>query len=148
MHAAGTHPSSKRTWSLPLPVAPCETASAPTWAAISIWRLAMSGLAMEVPSRYTPSYREFALQQDLSLHACDSQGRVQTWGCLPEHGEHVVAHELLLQVIDEYVLDARSLGLGARRLYLLALRIPGRVKRGPACLPQCRQLCAPGLGLQ
>ena len=56
------HPSSKRTWSLPLPVAPCETASAPTCLAISIWRFAMSGRAMEVPSRYTPSYSAFALQ--------------------------------------------------------------------------------------
>jgi hypothetical protein len=56
------YPSSNRTWSLPLPVAPCETASAPTACAISIWRLAMRGRAMEVPSRYTPSYKAFALQ--------------------------------------------------------------------------------------
>ena len=44
------HPSSKRTWSFPFPVAPWETASAPTCCAISIWRLAISGRAMEVPS--------------------------------------------------------------------------------------------------
>jgi hypothetical protein len=30
-------------WSLPLPVAPWQTASAPTLRAISIWRLAISG---------------------------------------------------------------------------------------------------------
>ena len=36
--------TSKRTWSLPLPVAPWHTASAPTSLAISIWRLAISGL--------------------------------------------------------------------------------------------------------
>ena len=51
-HAArAAHPSSKRTWSLPLPVAPCETASAPTAVAISICFFAMSGRAMDVPSR-------------------------------------------------------------------------------------------------
>ena len=60
--ASRTHPSSKRTWSLPLPVAPWLTASAPTCLAISIWRLAISGRAMEVPSRYTPSYSAFALR--------------------------------------------------------------------------------------
>ena len=52
---ARAHPSSNRTWSLPLPVAPWETASPPTSSAISIWRLAISGRAIEVPSRYTPS---------------------------------------------------------------------------------------------
>ena len=49
-------PNSKRTWSLPLPVAPCDTASAPVSFAISINRLAISGRAMEVPKRYSPSY--------------------------------------------------------------------------------------------
>ena len=40
-----------------------------------------------------------------------------------EHREHVVAHELLAQVLDEDVLglDAEQLGLAARRLELLAL---------------------------
>ena len=56
------YPSSKRTWSLPFPVAPWDTASAPTCFAISIWRLAISGRAIDVPRRYTPSYSEFALQ--------------------------------------------------------------------------------------
>ena len=37
--------SSKRTWSLPLPVAPCATASAPVSLAISIWRSAIKGRA-------------------------------------------------------------------------------------------------------
>ena len=46
-----SHPSSKRIWSLPLPVAPCDTASAPVSRAISICRLAMRGLAIDVPSR-------------------------------------------------------------------------------------------------
>ena len=43
--------ASNRTWSLPLPVAPWTTASAPVCAAISICRLAISGRAIEVPSR-------------------------------------------------------------------------------------------------
>ncbi len=60
----GAHPSSKRTWSLPLPVAPCDTASAPTAVAISICFLAISGRAIDVPSRYTPSYSAFALRPD------------------------------------------------------------------------------------
>ena len=40
-----------------------------------------------------------------------------------EHREHVVAHELLAQILDEDVLglDAEHLGLGARRLQLPAL---------------------------
>ena len=42
---------SKRTWSLPLPVAPWATASAPVSRAISIRRLEISGRAIEVPSR-------------------------------------------------------------------------------------------------
>ena len=45
-------PSSKRTWSLPLPVAPWEMASAPVFFAISTMCFAMSGRAIDVPSRY------------------------------------------------------------------------------------------------
>ena len=52
--------SSKRTWSLPLPVAPCEIASAPTLRAVSTSALAMSGRAIEVPRRYSPSYSALA----------------------------------------------------------------------------------------
>ena len=44
--------SSKRTWSLPLPVQPWQMASAPSALAISTRRLAMIGRAKEVPSRY------------------------------------------------------------------------------------------------
>ena len=47
--------SSKRTWSLPLPVAPCAMASAPSAFAISTRRLAISGRANDVPKRYLPS---------------------------------------------------------------------------------------------
>ena len=43
--------SSKRTWSLPLPVQPWQMASAPSFFAISTSRLAMIGRAIEVPSR-------------------------------------------------------------------------------------------------
>jgi hypothetical protein len=43
-----------------LPVAPWLTASALTSLAISIWRLAISGRAIEVPSRYSPSYSALA----------------------------------------------------------------------------------------
>ena len=41
----------------------------------------------------------------------------------PEHGEDVVARELLAQVVDEDVLDAGRLRLLPRRLQLLALRM-------------------------
>ena len=40
--------------------APWHTASAPTCFAISICLLAMSGSAMDVPSKYVPSYNAFA----------------------------------------------------------------------------------------
>ena len=43
--------SSKRTWSLPLPVQPWQMASAPSAMAISASALAMQGRAKEVPSR-------------------------------------------------------------------------------------------------
>jgi len=39
----------------------------------------------------------------------------------PEHGVDEVPHELLAQVVDVDLLDTRRLGLGARRLDLLAL---------------------------
>ena len=42
--------SSNLTWSLPLPVQPWQMASAPSAMAISARRLAMTGLASEVPS--------------------------------------------------------------------------------------------------
>ena len=43
--------SSKRTWSLPLPVQPWQMASAPSCLAMSASALAMQGRAWEVPSR-------------------------------------------------------------------------------------------------
>ena len=49
--ASAAYVSSKRTWSLPLPVAPWATASAPSRRATSTWAWAMSGRAIEVPSR-------------------------------------------------------------------------------------------------
>ena len=42
-------------------------------------------------------------------------------GVGPEHGEDVVAHEGLAQVLDADVAHAERLGLGTRRLQLLAL---------------------------
>jgi hypothetical protein len=48
-------PSSKRTWSLPLPVAPWEMASAPVDFTVSIMPWMMQGRAREVPRRYSPS---------------------------------------------------------------------------------------------
>jgi hypothetical protein len=44
--------SSNRTWSFPLPVAPCAMYSAFSLRAISTIRLAMSGRAMLVPRKY------------------------------------------------------------------------------------------------
>ena len=63
--------------------------------------MAISGRAIEVPSRY-----------------CALVERVGA-----EHREDEVAHELLAQIVDEDVLglDAEHLGLLARRLELLAL---------------------------
>ena len=49
--ASAAYVSSKRTWSLPFPVAPCATASARSFNAISTCAWAMSGRAIEVPSR-------------------------------------------------------------------------------------------------
>ena len=48
-------PISKRTWSLPLPVAPWLIASAFVAAAMSIRCFAISGRAIDVPSKYSPS---------------------------------------------------------------------------------------------
>ncbi len=44
---------------------------------------------------------------------------------LPEHGEHVVAHKLLPQVVDEDLFHAHLLSLSAGGLQLLALRPTG-----------------------
>ena len=49
--ASAAKHDSKRTWSLPLPVQPCDSASAPTLRAISTCALAMIGRAIEVPSK-------------------------------------------------------------------------------------------------
>ena len=49
--ASALRVSSKRTWSLPLPVQPWQMASAPSWMAISARPLAMQGRAWLVPSR-------------------------------------------------------------------------------------------------
>ncbi len=67
---------------VPLPVAPWQTASAPTLRAMSIWVLAISGRAIG------------GAEQVLAL--IDRVG--------PEHREDVVADELLAQVLDEDVL--------------------------------------------
>ena len=48
--------SSKRIWSLPLPVAPWQIATAPSFLAISTNFLAIPGRAIEVPKRYLFSY--------------------------------------------------------------------------------------------
>ena len=49
--ASAAYVSSKRTWSFPLPVAPWATASAPSLSATSTWARAISGRAIDVPSR-------------------------------------------------------------------------------------------------
>ena len=49
--ASAAYVSSNRTWSLPLPVAPWATPSAPSRRAISTWARAMSGRAIDVPRR-------------------------------------------------------------------------------------------------
>ena len=53
-------PSSKRTWSFPLPVAPWQIATAPSFFAISTRIFAISGRAIAVPRRYLFSYVAFA----------------------------------------------------------------------------------------
>ena len=54
--ARAANAPSKRTWSLPLPVQPWHKASAPTLRAISTCALAITGRAIDVPSKYSPSY--------------------------------------------------------------------------------------------
>lgn len=59
---------------------------------------------MEVPSRYVPSYREFALQAACTGSVIDvisssSLGQDHAWA-RPEHGKYIVAHKLLAQVIN------------------------------------------------
>ena len=55
--------SSKRIWSLPLPVAPWQIATAPSLRAISTSFLAIRGLAIDVPRRYLFSYTACAFTQ-------------------------------------------------------------------------------------
>ena len=86
--------SSKRTWSLPLPVAPCATAFAPSVWAISIMRLAMRGRAMLVPRKILPLVERPGL----------------------DHREDEIARELLAQIID--LAAARA---GPERLRLQAV---------------------------
>jgi len=59
----------------------------------------------------------------------------------PEHGEHKVAHKLLAHVLDEDLLDAHLLRLGARRLQLLALRMSTHARQALSCGDSwtCRQ---------
>mmetsp|Transcript_10585 Transcript_10585/g.25926 ORF Transcript_10585/g.25926 Transcript_10585/m.25926 type:complete len:491 (-) Transcript_10585:10-1482(-) len=69
------------------------------------------------------------LARDLNLALGDERARdggAEEVGALiqgvgAEHGEHVVTHKLLAQVVDEDLLHAHLLRLGARRLQLLAL---------------------------
>ena len=54
--------TSKRTWSLPLPVQPCAIVSAPNWCAARTRCLVISGREIAETSGYTPSYMAFALR--------------------------------------------------------------------------------------
>ena len=65
-------PSSKRIWSLPLPVAPWQMAVAPSLRAISTRRLAMPGRAIEVPKRYLFSYTAPACTQGIMYSSANS----------------------------------------------------------------------------
>ena len=60
-------PSSKRIWSLPLPVAPWQIATAPSLRAISTNFLAIAGRAMDVPRRYLCSYTAPACTHGTSM---------------------------------------------------------------------------------
>ena len=63
-----------------------------------------------------------AHQQDRRRSA-RARGRAQSGNNIPEHGEDIVARELLAQVVDEYVLHTGRLSLLPRRLQLLALLV-------------------------
>ena len=63
--ASALIPSSKRIWSFPLPVAPWQIAEAPSFLAISTSFFAITGRAMEVPSRYLCSYTAPASTQGM-----------------------------------------------------------------------------------
>jgi len=80
--------SSNRTWSLPLPVAPWATASAPVSRATATWCLAMIGRATLVP------------QQVIRL--------VRGMGA--EHGKAELLGELLAQVFDDHLIGPAGAG--------------------------------------
>jgi hypothetical protein len=72
-HIPAYHPVATRgrTWSLPLPVAPWHTASAPTSLAISIWRLAISGLqhTSKAASSYLKQQQHYGWQWQGTIKA-------------------------------------------------------------------------------
>ncbi len=69
--------TSKRTWSLPLPVQPWATASAPnSRAAATRWRV-ITGRDSDDTSGYLPSYRAFALIA-LATRRCAYSSRAST----------------------------------------------------------------------
>ena len=91
--------TSKRTWSLPLPVQPWATASAPCWRAAATRCLTMTGRDSDEISGYLPSY--------LAL-ACRA-------------GRHEVAGELLPAVDDDRLDRAGGQGPAADGVPVAAL---------------------------
>ena len=91
--------SSNRTWSLPLPVAPCAIASAPR-----LMRDLDQPLGDQRPRDRRAEQIDALVER---VHA--------------EHRKNEIAHEFFAQILDVDLLDAEHLGLLARRLELLAL---------------------------
>ena len=64
--------TSKRTWSLPLPVQPWEMVSAPNWWAARTRCLEISGREMAETSGYTPSYMALAFRAFMQYSLANS----------------------------------------------------------------------------
>ena len=101
--------TSKRTWSLPLPVQPWATASAPCWRAAATRCLTMTGRDSAETSGYLPSYRALALRA----------------------GAHEVVGELLAAVDDDGLDRAGGQGPLPDGVPVAALADVGGERRSP-----------------
>ena len=136
--AMALYVSSKRTWSLPLPVQPCASASQPVFNATSACRLASSGRAIEVPSRYLCSYTApertsfhkivgdelFAHVLDMHFGSAGLEGlllqSVEFFAALPDvaaNGHHFAAVVLFQPRNDDGCIQAA--GVGERHFFQL-----------------------------
>ncbi|CPU65939.1 Uncharacterised protein [Mycobacteroides abscessus] len=71
--------TSKRTWSLPLPVQPCATVVAPNWRAARTRCLTMTGRDSAETSGYRSRYRAFARSAGMQYSAANSSRASATY---------------------------------------------------------------------